>query len=550
VFRSIRTLRSIPRLKDIAFVLGRHGFHQVASSLHAPFSARIRRWFKREPVHVVQQPERLRLVLEDLGPTFIKFGQLLSTRPDLVPVAYLRELEKLQDEVEPAPFAEIRATLDHEFGGRVDALFQSIDPKPLAAASIAQVHRAKTAAGDPVVIKVRKRGLERIIEQDLLVLGLFTDFLSGWRGLRLFDPEGLLKIFERSIRRELNFDYERMNLVRLRRACADDPHVYVPKPYPELSTSAVLTMEWLRGDNLSALHLREISRERGEAAARSLATSFLRQIFEHRLFHADPHPGNVLLLVDGRVGLIDAGNVGRLTVDVRDELVALLTALVQQDYRALSRWILREGRPTSDVDARTLAMELMDQLDPYYGLRMEEIRLGDLLNALFAMVFRFGIRVPPQYITVGRAIVLVESAMRLCAPHLDILPHIRPYAAEILRARWSPGRLVREGEKQLSELLLTFRGFPTQFGELLARTAEGRFRVETTNADMKRIERKIEIVGTKISLALIISSLLLGVAALLFLPESRISGSWTQIAGLCGLAIAGLLGARLLLKGG
>lgn len=550
MFRSIRTLRSIPRLKDIAFVLGRHGFHQVASALHAPLTAQIRRWFKRDPLHVVEQPERLRMVLEDLGPTFIKFGQLLSTRPDLVPAPYLRELEKLQDEVQPAPFPQIRRILDVEFHDRVDEYFRSIDEEPIAAASIAQVHRAVTRAGEAVVVKIRKPGLERVIEQDLLVLRLLTDFLSGWPGMRLFDPEGILKIFERTIRRELDFNYERHNLERLRHASKDDSDVCFPRPYSELSTGRVLTMQYFQGEKLSVLQRRDLPRAVGERAAKCIASSFLRQIFEHRLFHADAHPGNIILMGDGRVGLIDVGNVGRLTIEMSDELIGLLVALVRQDYRSLSRWILEQGRPTTDIDASTLAMELMEQLDPYYGLRLEEIRIGDLFNALFSMVFRYGIRVPAQYVTVGRTFVLVESAIRMCAPHLDVLPHIRPYIDRVFRARWSPARLARETEKQVSDILLAFRSFPANLGEVLERAAEGRLRIEHRNPELDRIERRIESAGTRISLALVMGALVLGVTYVLGLPESRTAGSLVQILGLVGVVAAGLLGVRLLLKGG
>ncbi|HLU48961.1 MAG TPA: AarF/UbiB family protein [Planctomycetota bacterium] len=550
MFRSLKTLRSIPRLKDIAFVLGRHGFHQVASAIHAPFTARVRRWFKRDPAHVVEQPERLRMVFEDLGPTFIKFGQLLSTRPDLVPAPYLRELEKLQDDVPPAPFAQIRRILDVEFGGRTNELFASIDEQPIATASIAQVHRAITKRGDEVVIKVRKPGLERVIEQDLVVLGLLVDFLSGWPGMRLFDPEGILRIFERTIRRELDFTYELHNLERLRRQSADDEDVCFPRPYPELSTGCVLTMQYLHGEKLSALQRRSLPRHVGEEAARRLAASFLRQIFEHRVFHGDAHPGNIILMPDGRVGLIDVGNVGRLTVEMSDDLIELLVALVRQDYRSLARWILAQGRPTSEIDSATLAMELMEQLDPYYGLRLEEIRIGDLFNALFGMVFRYGIRVPAQYVTVGRTFVLVESAIRTCAPHLDVLPHIRPYIDRIFRARWSPARLAREAEKQATEILGAMRRFPMSLGEVLERAAEGRIRVENRNPELDRIERRLESAGRRVSLALIVAALILGVAILLQIPETRVSGTLPQILGLFGIFSAALLGVRLLLRGG
>lgn len=547
MFRSLRTLRSIPRLKDIAFVLGRHGFHQVASSLHAPLMARLRRLFKREPRHVIQQPERLRLVLEDLGPTFIKFGQLLSTRPDWLPPAYLAELGRLQDEVHPLPFAEIQRILAEEFHGKADRYFQSIDPAPLAAASIAQVHRAVTSSGDDVVIKVRKRGLEKLIEQDLQVLRLLAEFLRGWPGLQLFDPEGVVRVFERSIRRELNFDYERNNLLRLRRNLDGNAMVYLPNVYPELSTTGAITMEYLPGEKLSSYQVRKLPPERGKECARNLALCLLKQIFEDGLFHGDPHPGNIILMDDGRVGLIDVGNVGRLTAEMMDELIVLLVALVQKDYRSLSRWILRQGKLKADVDPQALAMELIDQLDPCYGLGLEKIRVGDLLNGLFGMVLRYGINVPAQYVMVGRTFVTLEASIRQCAPDLDMVPEIRPHVEKILRSRWSPGRLARELEAQLSELFMSLKSFPVNLADVLARTAEGRLRVES-HPDLAQVERKLDLIGHRVPMALVVCAIILGSVGLLCLPESRQAGSLTQILGLCGLAASSLMGMRVFLK--
>jgi ubiquinone biosynthesis protein len=545
LFRSLRTIRSIPRIKDIALVLGKHGFHQVAGALQAPVTTRLRRLFKQEPRHVVQQPERLRMVLEDLGPTFIKFGQLLSTRPDILPQAYLMELGRLQDDVHPAPFDEIRLTLEEEFGARPDEVFRSIHPEPLAAASIAQVHRAVTRDGAEVVVKVRRRGLERVVEQDLLVLGLLAEFLKDWPGLRLFDPEGILRLFERSIRRELNFDYERNNLVRLRQNLPEDSPLYIPRPYPELSRSGVLTMEFLAGDKLSGLRESRLDRERRETLARQLAIGILKQIFEDGLFHADPHPGNIILLGDGRIGLIDVGNVGRMTRDMMDDLVTLLLALVQRDYRGIAAWILKRGQPSKEVDAPALALDLMDQLEPYYGLSLGEIRLGDLFNALFGMVLRYGIRVPPQYVLVGRTFMTLEGSVRLCAPQLEIVPQVQPYVTQVMKERWAPARLLREVEAQASELAASLRSFPANLAEVLARAATGRLRVESRNPDLEKVERKLDLVATKVPLALITSALMLSSALLLCLPAGqRIPAA----LGIGGLVAAFFLALRVLLR--
>ena len=547
MFRPLRTLRSIPRIKDIAFVLGKHGFHQVAASLQAPVSARVRRLFRREPTPMVQQPERLRMALEDLGPTFIKFGQLLSTRPDILPPAYILELGKLRDEVQPAPFAEVRQVLDEEFGGSVDTLFRSIDPTPVAAASIAQVHRAVTADGDRVVVKVRKRGLERVVEQDLLVLGLLAEFLRGWRGLRLFDPEGLVKVFERSMLRELNFDYERRNLERLRAVVGERSPLYMPRSYDRLSTSRVLTLEFLEGRQLSHVEESGLSRDAREETARKIALGVLAQVFEYGLFHADPHPGNFILLEGGGVGLIDFGNVGRIMPEMMDDLVVLLVSLVRRDFLGLSRWILRQGRPTEDVDVATLAGDLMDNLDQYYGLRLGEIRVGNLFNGLFSMILRYGIKVPPQYVMVGRTFVTLEGSVRLCAPSLEFLSEVGPYATKVLRARWAPARLAREAEKHATEIFAAMKDFPRNLAEVLGRAASGRLRVEVHNPDLDKIDRRLDTLGTKVPLAMIVCALIVA-SALVFCLAPPERGNLPHVLGTGGLVLASFLGLRMLLR--
>jgi len=547
VFRSLRTLRSIPRIKDIAFVLGKHGFHQVAGALQAPVPPRVRRLFRQEPAPIIQQPERLRLVLEDLGPTFIKFGQLLSTRPDMLPDAYLEELGKLRDEVHPSPFSEVREILDEEFEGRTDELFRSIDPEPLAAASIAQAHRAVTISGQRVVVKVRRRGLERIVEQDLLVLALLAEFLRGWQGIRLFDPQGLVRAFERSIRRELNFDYERANLERVRSLVGDNSHLYLPRPVAELSSKRVLTMEYLAGPQLSHVDETELSKEAREERARKIAFGVLQQVFEFGVYHADPHPGNIILMEDGRVGLIDLGNVGRILPEMMDDLVVLLVALVRRDYPGLARWILRQGRPTQDVDVQTLAGDLMDNLDQYYGLRLGEIRVGNLFHALFAMILRYGITVPPQYVMVGRTFMTLEGSVRLCAPDLEILSEIGPYATEVFGARWSPARVLRDVEKQATEIFSAVKDFPRNLAEVLDRTAAGRLRVEVHNPDLDKIERKLDTIATKMPIAMVVCALVVA-SALLFCLADPAQGRFPNVLGGIGLAVASFLGLRLLMR--
>ncbi|HZN60541.1 MAG TPA: AarF/UbiB family protein [Planctomycetota bacterium] len=547
MWRSIRALRSFPRLKDIALILGKHGFHQVSTSLHAPVTARLRRAFKREPPHVIHQPERLRMALEELGPTFIKFGQLLSTRPDIIPPEYIRELQKLQDEVHPAPFDEVRTVIEEELGPDRMRHLREIHPTPLAAASIAQVHRATTMQGDLVVLKVQKRGLDRLVEQDLHVLRLLADFLSGWPEVRLFDPEGIVRAFERSIQRELNFDYERYNLLRIQENLDPNGNVRVPRVYAELSTSRVLTMEYLAGDKITSLRTRPLPVEQGNQIAGDIALCLLRQVFEHGLYHADPHPGNFILLPVGKIGLIDFGNVGRVTKEMTDDLFRLLLALLRRNYRDVARWVLKHGKPSRDTDADSLALEIMDSLDQYYGLRLEEIRIGSMLESLFSLVFRHGISVPPQFVLIGRTFVALEGVVRLCSPGLEVLKVVEPYLLELWKRRWSPESILRDVRGQAREFLGALTSYPTSLAEALSRLADGNLRIENKVPEIARLEKRVDQASERIQTSLLVCGLLVSSSILLF--EQAGSGSLQTAFGVAGFLVGLCLVMKAVLRG-
>jgi ubiquinone biosynthesis protein len=236
-------------------------------------------------------------------------------------------------------------------------------------------------------------------------------------------------------------------------------------------------MEHLEGEKLS--HVRgRLNPAAGKAHATSIALSILKQVFEDGIYHADPHPGNIILMPDGKVGLIDFGNVGRLTTEMVDDLLQLLVAILGRSYRDIAKWILGRGRPREEIDLHALALELMDALDAYYGLSLSEIRIGGLFTSLFGMVLRHGIGIPAPYALVGRTFVTLEGSLRLCSPDIELLPAIEPYMRDVAKRRWSPERLARDVRQELSEVVTAVRSYPTNLAEVLSRAAEGRLRVE------------------------------------------------------------------------
>lgn len=546
MFRSIKTLRSIPRIKDIAFVLARHGFHQVAAYLQAPFSARLRRLFSKDSTpDVIHEPERLRLLLEDLGPTFIKFGQLLSTRPDLLPPPYIEELEKLQDRVQPSPHEEILEILSQDLGKDHRTLFREFDVTPLASASIGQVHRAVTHRGQQVVVKVRKKGLQKLVEQDLQVLKLLVEFIREWHYFRHHDLEGFLNQFERSIRGELDFTHERFNLNKMRELLRPDDPVIIPAVHDEFSSKRVLTMDFLPGQKFSEVSPEDLDNGRGEVLAKRLAGVVIRQIFEDGVFHADLHPGNIILMPEGKIGLIDFGSIGKCTPGMMDDLLLLIYYLIRRDFPLIARMVLKVGRVQKEVDVGELTYDIMDTLDPYYGLSMQDIELAGVFNSFFTISMRHQITLPPQYVLLARTLVSLEGVVSALAPDLEILAQLEPALVRVVRSRWAPGRIFQDVENSLTEIFRSLKSTPLHLAEILKRAAEGHLKIDTTLRNTETLEKRLEFIGHRVPLAILSASTIIGSAMLL---NGESGGSLQTVLGCFGFIASMFLAFWMMMK--
>ncbi len=517
-------------------VLARHGFGHIVGSFHLPLASRFLNLFRKKSAPaVLSQPERVRRVFEELGPTFIKFGQLLSTRPDVLPPEYIAELTRLQDHADALPFATLQSTLEEDLEQSHREAFAEIDEEPLGSASLAQVHRAKTKEGDDVVIKIQRPGVERIIRRDLQLLNLIADLLADRKELAHFDPQGMVRIFERAIWRELDFRHELHSIERIARQTAGDP-VRIPRTYPRYSTRRVLTMEYIPGP---ALKRAVLSPGLGHRLARDLSTALFNQIFIHGLFHADPHPGNLVYSDGGILALLDFGSVARLSPGALNELVGLVTSAVQRDYMLLARQIVRSGYVSHEVDVPELAAELVDFLDPYYDLPLSDIEIGPLVNALFALLMQYRIRIPAHYVLLGRALITLEGSVRLLDPEFSLIEELKPQLKRLFVTRWKPSNLLRELRLDFYTIASTLRDMPAAVGDMLHRIQEGNLRARIAVEDLQSIERRLDRLNTQLPLALLASSLLLsGTVLLVQRPDSNLAVT----AGIASYIVAGLLG--------
>lgn len=513
------TPRSSPRLIGILRVLIRHGFiGAVRGERHWP------------------SPSQVRVALEELGVVFLKFGQVLALRRDLLPPAYVEELERLHDQVRPIPFSEVRATLEAELGAPLGDLFAKFEPVPLAAATIAQVHTATLAETDgtrTVVVKVRRGGLADRIAEDTATLGYLAALAERFAPqLRALDLVGMVREFRDSLRREMDLRREADTIRRFRAAMADADGVWIPDAVSSRTTSAVLTLEHSPGIRIDR-YAEQRPEMRGELARR-LATLVLHQVFETGLFHADPHPGNVFVLPDGRLCLHDFGMIGELDEPLREGLTRLLDAVVRRDARASADAYLELGLVGGDVDRPALESDLSVLLRAVHERPLAEISVGDALTSLLRVGSQHRIRNPGELLLLARAFLIAEAVMRRLDPALSVVDIFRGEIARLTMRRYAPERLMRDGLQIAREMERMAREAPADIRRALRRVADGDLgRVHTPELTTlgQRVSRNLErLTGAVASAALIVAG------AMLVMVDG-----WHRLAGDVLLAI-GVLG--------
>ena len=386
-FKARETYQDLKRYSHIAAVLVRHGFGDLLDRLKARYYVSWgRRTFtkKAREFEGLSTAERLRLAFEELGPTFIKLAQILSSRPDVLPPEFIEELSKLQDSVAPFPFADAKTLIEAQFGRPLTDLFISIEETPVAAASLAQVHRARTTLGDEVAVKVQRMGVKTIIETDIRILydlaGLAERHLSE---SRYFEPVRLVDEFARTIRRELDFVREGRNIDRFRNYFADTPTVYIPKVYWDLTAPQVLTTEYIKGIKISNLERLEAAGLDRKAIAVNGANLILKEIFELHFFHADPHPGNLFVLENNVIAPVDFGMTGAIDEEIAQQMGDIFIAVVEKDVDALVDLLGTIGVTDELEDRSTFKLDLRDLLERYYGVPLQQLDIGHDLRGAY-----------------------------------------------------------------------------------------------------------------------------------------------------------------------
>ena len=509
-----RNIRTIRRYRQIARVLLKYGFDHLLEFLNlSHFAERSRKLLRRKESNISQLSPavRMRLTLEELGPTFIKFGQLLSTRPDVMPLSYLEEFSKLQDQVPSFPFEEAEAQIRREFSCDIGIIFPCIDPVPIAAASIAQVHRAELAGGEEVVLKVRRPGVVDLVETDIDVLmGLATLAERHLPRAEIYDPVGLVREFARTIRREMDFTREGHTIERMRDNFKDDPTLYFPKVYWEVSSKAVLTLEYIDGikvDDFPALDHAGLNRQ---LLARRGADAFLKMVLVHGFFHGDPHPGNVMILPDNVICLLDYGMVGRIDRSVKEYLLDILLAIIKKDVDEVIALMVYSGDILDASNTRALKRDLSEFIDSYYDLPLHEIEVGRMLQEFIEIITIHHIKFQPDLLLLSKALVNIEGMGRKLDPEFDMVEHLRPFVDKEIRDRVSPKHMAKEARNHLLSYFQLAKNLPRDIKEFLNRINRNKFKIDLEHRGLDRFINELDKSANRLASSLIIAALIVG----------------------------------------
>jgi len=547
-----RTYQHVNRYRQILTVLIKYGFGDLVDRLKIGqyLEIGLQMIARRDRAHLEQhtRAERVRMILEELGPTFVKLGQIASTRPDLIPGEFISELEKLRDAVPPFPFDQVSEIVEDELRRPLSESFAQFSESSLAAASIGQVHRARLEDGEEVVVKVQRPDIRHTIEVDLeIMLHLATLLERHVQEAELHRPTKIVEEFARVMEQELDYGIERAHLERFANQFLDDDTVYVPKIYRDYSTGRVLTMEYISGVNLADLDaLAENGLDRRRIAARG-AELMLKQIFVHGFFHADPHPGNVFVLPDNVLCYLDFGMVGRLDRRCREDFADLVYGAAARDAPKTTTALLRlaEHDDEWEVDTRALERDVGEMLDLHVVTELGRVDMGRLLQQLFDLLGKHRLRIPADLVMMLKAMTTAEGVGVVLDPQIDMVAIATPYVRKLKMERFAPRRLLGELYESGNELLQLAREIPGGMRELLRLAKRGNLRMGLEHRGFEKMLDTYEHVANRVAFAIVVAALIVGSSLIVV---SDIPPKWGEVPliGLVGFLAAGIMGLVLL----
>ena len=542
--------RSLGRISEIAQVAVRHGFgywletHRLTDLLPWP----------RTPATLDVEPSpgrrgrHLREMLDELGPTFVKFGQLLSTRPDIVPPDIIAELRALQDDVTPFPFGEVERVVREELDLPIEKLFTSFEEKPMAAASIGQVHRAVLPNGKRVAVKVQRPDAPRQIEADLALLYQAAKIAKERvRSLDFIDARELVDEFARSIRHELDYRAEARNAQTFHRNFAGNPHVRIPHVYWSYSRQRVLTLELLEGEQVADLELAAFTMDERRHLAYLITEAWMTMIFRHGFFHGDPHPANVLVVGGDQIGIVDFGQAGKLSDDDMSKLTALFIDAAEENVESLAKRLGDLGVRYERSREAELTRELRELYYKYYGARLSEIDPLQVIREGFALIYSQNLRLPTWFVLLDKAIATVGAVGVELYPDFNVFEVAKPYARDLMLHRYTPRRMLSRARKETRAIAQVFREAPYQVHDILESLRDGQIEVGFVHKGLDEFMHKLDVAFNRLVISLVVAGGLIGSSLIGIFATGGPHVLGLHVISLIGFALSTVLGIWLLI---
>jgi len=547
------TYKNLKRSREIVQVLMRHGLGYVFDLPQVEKYLQIGKRFsskKRgdEKLEKLTLENRVRLALEELGPTFIKLGQVVSTHPDLVSPELIKELSKLQDSISPIPSEIIKKQIKRELKKPVDELFAVFGEKPIAAASLSQVHKAKLRTGETIAVKVQRPGIVETVENDISILYELVELLeTKWFRSVSYSPKEFVDEFAETIRDELDFSLEARNAEKFASNFVNEDSVKIPKVYSEFTSSKILVSEFISGTKISKVPKSKSAKFDKHLIAARGADMALKQIFEDGFFHGDLHPGNVFVQEGNVIALIDFGMVGRIDQDAMNDLADMLMSLTKFDADGIVKSLDRMDIIDADTDTKKIKKEINKLIDKYYGLELHELEVGKILTDVMEVIRKNNIRIPSEFALLFKTLITAEGIARELDPNFNMVEHIKPFVKKLVREKYGPKSVLKEGVGFMEDSLGVLKNLPANVDWFFKSLKRGKLYVGLEHRGLEKMDATIDRASNRLSFSLIISSLIVGSSLIMSIDKGPFFLGYPAL-GIMGFLFAAILGLGLVIS--
>ncbi|MCF8076952.1 MAG: ABC transporter [Desulfotignum sp.] len=540
-----KTFTHLARLKDMAMIMARFGFGDLVQRLDLPVK-HLAHTISPETDTDTDVYQRIRMVIEELGPTFVKLGQILSMRPDILPVPMIRELTKLQDAVGTISFDQVKQVLEQEFDTPLEELFRSFDPKPLAAASLSQVHKAIHPTLNRVVaVKVRRPGIVKTVETDLSILEVLAEKIhNNMESMQVYDLPGIVATNRRTLLKEMDFSREGRYIQIAKSKIESGSDIIIPDVFTEYNTPKVLVTAFIKGTKITA-HMNLPAEERKALAVSGMQSAVL-QILDHGFYHADPHPGNMVITVDKRLCLMDWGMVGRLTPEERNDLLFFIRAAVDKDSRKLAQMVLSITTARKSVNARQLEKDLMEIMDVYLSLPLKQIRVGSLLEDLVGVLKSHSLRLPPDLSIVIKALITVEGTARMLYPELDVISEAKPHVRRLVSRQYSKGYIWQRLRNNVSAMWGLQQHLPQTVSAILKKIEHDNVTIGFDHKNLNPLQKALESSFNRLTLGIVLGAMIMGSSMIITTGVGPLLFGYPAL-GMAGYLISAVIGLWLII---